>query len=240
MHFNTPAIVLHSTKYSDSAVILTVYTSELGRASYFVRNSSKKKSSFRNALLQPLTILNINALHQNGKTIHQLKEIQTKHPFSSIPFNPIKNALALFIAEILYKALRHEEADEQLYYFLENSILELDGATIDVANFHLVFLVKFSRYLGFEPSTNDSKYNYFDLINGIFVATPPQHGNYLGGETCSDFSALLGLNYDAMSELVLTRKRRSILLEKLLDFYQFHLEDFRGLQSMTILKSLFD
>jgi DNA repair protein RecO (recombination protein O) len=240
MQSKTPAIVLHTTQYSDSASILTAYTLEYGRASYFVRNANKKKSSLRNGLLQPLTILDMNVIHQHGKTIHQIKDIHSSYPFVFIPTHPVKNAIALFIAELLYKTLRNEESQPLLYSFVENSIMQLDLCEEGVANFHLIFMAKLSRYLGFEASANVNGYAFFDLVNGVFCATPPLHSKCLKQETCADFATLLDLGYHNAHELILSRMRRVQLLEGIIEFYKLHIPDFKGLQSLAVLQSLFD
>ncbi len=235
----TSAIVLHATPYSDVASILAVYTLEYGRSSYFVRNSKKKKSPVKSAFLQPLSLVEMDVIHQQGKTIHQIRDMHTAHPLVHLSSHPLKNAIALFVAELLYKTLRIEESQPLLYSFLENSILQLDLCEEGLANFHLVFMVKLSRYLGFEASANEDDCKYFDLQNGVFCASRPL-SHYLQQETCADFSKLLGLNYSNSQELVLNRARRVELLEALIEFYRLHIPDFKGLQSLSVLQSLFD
>jgi len=172
MQSKTSGIILSTIKYSDSATIATVYTEQFGRISYMVYAINKKKSGSRAALLQPLTIVEMEVKHIPGKEIQQIKEMRIGHAFNSIPFSPIKNSIALFIAEILYKSLRQSEPDDNLYNFLENSILQLDMSQDGIHNFHLVFLQKLTRYLGFEPN-EEVEGKYFDLINGVFLTESP-------------------------------------------------------------------
>ena len=239
MQAKTTGIIIHKTKYNDSASIITVYTREFGRISCMVYGSNKKKSSNRTALLQPLSILDMEINHIPGKDLHNIKEIRPLYHFSGIPFDPVKNALALFISEILFKSLRQSEPDEPLFLFLENSIQQLDCLQDGVHNFHLVFLQKLTRYLGFEPNVDEGG-RYFDLMNGVFMAEKPLHVHYLTPEISSLFSTLMQTDYTTMPKLVLTRQNRLKLLRSLTEYYRLHIPEFQSLHSLEVLQSLFD
>lgn len=240
MQVKTHGIILHTIKYSDSASILAVYTMQFGRVSYLVRGMNKKKSAFRSGLLQPLSLLEMDVSHMPGKDLQRIREMQVSYPFTSIPYHPVKNAIALFLAEALYRILRQTEPDEGLYLFLEESLKSLDASEEGFSNFHLVFLMRLTRHLGFEPNQDAGTIRYFDLMNGIFVADRPLHAHYVLPEFTGDFAALLGLGYDDMKELRLTRQKRMKLLEILIEYYKLHVPDFHGMQSLAVMQSLFD
>jgi DNA repair protein RecO (recombination protein O) len=240
MQLKTEGIILNSVKYSDSATIITVYTRQFGRISYLIYGINKKKSSCRAALLQPLSLVEMNVSHVPGKELHSIKELQICHPYSGIPFNPVKNSVVLFLSEFLFRVLRQTEQDENLYLFLENSLLQFDHLEVGFANFHLVFLIKLSRYLGFEPNFEDDKSMYFDLINGVFQKEKPLHTHYLFSEATQNFRSLLSSDYITMQNLKFSRQERFKLLESIVEYYRLHIPDFQGLHSLSILQSLFD
>jgi len=240
MQVKTAGIVLHSLKYTDSTTIITVYTYQFGRASYLVHGANKKKSTVRSALLQPLTIVDMDVFHTPGKDIQRIKDIHVGKQFSYIPFDFVKGALALFVAEVLFRTLRQTEPDETLFLFLENSIQQLDYCETGIANFHLVFLLKLSRYLGFEPNTDGDTYKYFDLLNGTFQMDKPLHMHYLFSETAESFNRVLLADYSNMQDLVFSRSLRVKLLESIIEYYRLHIPEFHGLHSLSVLQSLFD
>lgn len=240
MQVKTTGIILHSIKYSDSSTIITVYTSQFGRVSYMVHGINKKKSVCRAAYLQPLSIVEMDVVHASGKDIQRIKDIRVLYPFAGIPFDPIKNAIALFLSEMLFRTLRQAEPDEKLFLFLENSIQQLDCCEAGISNFHLVFLVKMTRYLGFEPNKDEDSITYFDLMNGVFLKEKPLHTHFMGTDASIDFSALLRADYSNMSQLNFSRQKRMSLLESVVEYYRLHIPDFRGLHSLAILHSLFD
>ena len=240
MQVKTSGIILHSIKHTDSATIITVYTRQFGRVSYMVHGVNKKKSSCRAAILQPLSIVEMDVFHTPGKNIQHLKEMRLEQPFTGIPYNPVKNSLALFLSEVLYRTLRQTEPDESLYLFLENSILQLDCSETGISNFHLVFLLKLTRYLGFEPNQDEEQVNYFDLMNGVFLKQKPLHVHFVLPEVSADFIRVLNADYSNMHTLPFTRARRANLLQSIVEYYQLHIPDFHGLHSLAVLQSLFD
>ena len=240
MHIKTTGIVLHTLKHKDTATIVSVYTREFGRVSYLVHGSNKKKGVVRSAYLQALSLLEMDVFHNSKKSIQQIKDLHTTYTFSGIPYNPIKNALALFIAEILYRSLKQTEPDENLFLFLENAIQQLDHCQTGISNFHLLFMVKLSRFLGFAPNIEETDFRYFDLLNGIFLSQKPLHSHYLVPEVTTDFAALLRIDFSTLDELVMGRQKRVKLLESLVEYYRLHVPEFHGLHSLAVLQSLFD
>jgi DNA repair protein RecO (recombination protein O) len=205
-----------------------------------VHGVNKKKSLNPAAFLQPLSMVEMDVYHMPGKNIQRLKEIRMVHPFTGIPFDPVKNSLALFLSEVLFRTLRQTEPDESLYLFLENSILQLDYSETTMSNYHLVFLLKLTRYLGFEPNQDNELVNYFDLMNGVFMKEKPIHSHFILPDAISDFISILNADYLNMQSLVFTRARRASLLQSIVEYYQLHIPDFHGLHSLPVLQSLFD
>lgn len=240
MQVKTTGIVLHSTKHTDSSSIITIYTHQFGRVSYLIHGANKKKSLVRAAMVQPLSLVELDVFHKPGKEIQQIKDIRMEYQFNNIPFDPVKNSLALFISELLFRVLRQTEPDESLFLFLENSIQQLDCCETGVANFHLVFMLKLSRYLGFEPNKDEDEANYLDLMNGVFQRQRPLHSHFLLPDVSVDFNGVLLANYSDMGNLKFTRGRRTKLLESMIEYYRLHIPDFHGLHSLAVLQSLFD
>ena len=149
MIFNTRSIVLNQLRYGDSSLIVHLYTERMGRQTVFVRGVFSKKSPVSAAMFQPLNLIETDLHHRANRQMQRISNAQIYCPLQSIPFDPVKSCIAMFIAEILYKTLREEEHNPELFNFLLHSIQTLDLNDCGTANFHLVFLVHYSRYLGF-------------------------------------------------------------------------------------------
>lgn len=241
MQAKTTGIILHQVKYSDSQSIVSIYTREFGRMSYMVRGANRKKSATRSALLQPLSIVEIDVSHNPKKDIQSIKDIRIAIPFYHIPYDPVKNGLALFMTELLQKTLKHSENDKELYNFIENSVCQLDKCEEGIGNFHLVFMAGLARRLGFAPDMlNDNGYKFFDMMNGIFERSQPLHAHFLEGKQAETFKSIMELDYNCLNSLPMNRIQRAGVLTNFVEYYKLHLTDFQSLHSIEVMHKLWE
>ncbi|MDR1698759.1 MAG: DNA repair protein RecO [Prevotellaceae bacterium] len=241
MFQSTLAIVLNVVKCSDKSLIVHLFTKEGGKGSFIVKGVHGKKSALRLSMLQPLSIIEIEMSNRKSRDIQYIKEGKTAFVFEELHFNPAKSAIALFIAEVLLRSLRETEKDEALFDFLHKSIVLLDGCKNGTANFHLIFLVEFSRHLGFYPNVEERQPNaYFDLQNGSFVPARPLHAHYLTPQWAEVIFHLTKMNYSHLPQYRISREQRTEILRWLLDYYRLHVSDFGKLKSLDVLQMLFD
>jgi len=234
-------IVLCQIRYSESSLILHLYTDLWGRTGLMVPGARSRSKGRRTSLYQPLTLLEIEMIHKPNRELQHAREMRIQHPFISIPFDPVKSAVALFLADVLNRTLREEEANPALFGFISSSIQYLDLASAGVPNFHLHFLVNLTRHLGFLPEKSlYTDMSWFDLRSGSFAAQRPDHGECLEPEPATLLYHLLGTGVDQLSSLHLNRHIRNRLLEGMICYYQLHLEGMPAIRSHEVLKQLFD
>jgi DNA repair protein RecO (recombination protein O) len=240
MHEKSKCIVLHTIPYKDSVAIVHLFSEKLGRIACFLSISRSKKSAVKANLFQPLSILELEIYVKGSKEIYQIKEAKTAFPLIQIYTNPIKSALAMFTAEFLFRIVREQEQNASLYQFIETSIHILELSDKGIANFHLVFLLKFTAYLGFYPHESDAENDrYFDLLNGVFVAQVPIHSHYLKPDQTLAMAKLLRINYENMGAFAYNRQQRHEIITQILDYYRLHLTSFPVIKSLDVLKLLF-
>lgn len=235
-------IVLHTLKYKDNALIADLYTEAAGRVSFLIPVPRSRKAAVKSVLFQPLALVELEAEVRPNASLCKVKEAKSLYPFSSLPYDPRKSAIALFLSEFLYRALREEAENRPLFAYLHHSILWLDACREGVANFHLVFLMRLSRFLGLYPNLeNYSEGCYFDLLNAGFTSLRPlTHAYYLHPQEASRLLCLMRMNYDTMHLFAMNRAERMRCLEVINDYYHLHLPDFPELKSLEVLKELFD
>ncbi len=237
---STRGIVLHQIKYGDTSLICQVYTEEYGRRSFLFKGIRSKKSRIHPNILQALFIINIEAYFKEGKDFHLVKEASADKIFSDFPYDIKKSAQAMFLAEILNKSLREEEPNKVLFAFLYNSIEYFDLILEGSSNFHILFLVKLSKHLGFYPSSKLSPEELvFDMQEGIYKDDFPGHADYFDAENSGLLEEILTKNYDELSGLELNQRKRNELLDYILKFYSFHIEGITRLKSYGILREIF-
>jgi DNA repair protein RecO (recombination protein O) len=237
----TRGIVLHSIPYSDRYGIVHVYTEAFGRTAYMVARRGGRKSATPQAFFMPLSVLEMDVEHLNGRDIQRIREVKTGCPLHSIFTHPVKNCIALFLAEVLYRAVRTREADPHLFNYLFDSIRWLEMAEQGVANFHLVFLMHLVRYLGVYPNVESYGPDcFFDLLNGAFSASPPGHRHFLDRRESVIFARLLRMNYANMGLYAFARGERYGIVCRILEYYSLHLSDFQEIRSLDVMRSLFE
>jgi DNA repair protein RecO (recombination protein O) len=238
----TKAIALHSVKYGESSLIAYVYSESHGRLSLMVHSAyGKKKSTGKAVFFQPLSIVNLIYYHKELQALSTLKEVTTAASFSTIPFDPIKRAIAIFIGEVVYRTIREEEPNPVMYSFLENSIQLLDVMHGGASNFHLIFLAQLSRYLGFFPGNSWSEETpIFDYKNGLFVNSESIHPLYFDKDKSKLIGKILSTPFNESETLILNHRTRAQLIDCFLSFYQVHIESVSGIKSLPILSQVFE
>lgn len=238
----TVGIVLHILKYSDTSHIVEMYTEVSGRASFLVAVPRSRKAVVKSVLFQPLSLIEFEADFRPNTSLHKIKEAKSFYPFSSIPYDPYKSAIALFMAEFLFRAIREEAENRPLFAYLVHSITWLDECREGFANFHLVFLMRLSRFLGLYPNLEDyHEGDYFDLLNACFVSLRPQlHSSFVLPQDAGRLNWLMRMNYETMHLFGMSRGERARCLTVINDYYRLHLPDFPILKSLAVLQELFD
>lgn len=238
----TVGIVLHALKYNDTSNIVEMYTELSGRASFLVSVPRSRKAAVKSVLFQPLSLIEFEADFRPNATLYRIKEAKSFYPFSSVPYDPFKSAMALFLAEFLYRAIREEAENRPLFAYLQHSIVWLDTCREGYANFHLVFLMRLSRFLGLYPNLDDyHEGDYFDMLNACFTSVRPQlHSSYIQPEESARLIRLMRMNYETMHLFAMSRTERMRCLNIINEYYRLHLPDFPVLKSLAVLQELFD
>ncbi|MDO4985044.1 MAG: DNA repair protein RecO [Prevotella sp.] len=236
----TQAIVLHAIKYGETRLIVDMFTKVFGRQAFIVSIPKTPKGKVKKQFFQPLTILEIETDIRPRQQLQKLHDVRLAAPFASIPFEPDKLAISLFVAEFLYYALRSEQRNELLYEYLENSIVWLDGQQSSFANFHLVFLLRLTRFLGFYPNLDDYKDgDYFDLRESVFMPMPPVHRDFLHPDEAQKVQLMMRMDFPTMHLFRMSHQERNRLLEVSLKYYRLHLPDFPEMKSIEVLQALY-
>lgn len=231
----TKAIVLQTIKYGDSSLIVKMLTEELGIQSYMVKGVFGKKSKMKAALFQNMTLLEIVADSGNN-SLGFIREISLSYCYKSIATDIKKSTIIIFISELLSKSISESEIDTDLFKFIYNSMLWLDEATSDYANFPIVFAIQLSKFLGFFPNIDTySEGSSFDLLDGNFKMT--QNDLYqIDTELSKHFYSIC----NQQSEVLLSNAIRRKLLESIVTYYKLHANEVRDIKSYEILRTLLE
>lgn len=235
---STKAIVFSALKYGDTSLIVKCFTQQEGVKSYMLRGVLKsKKGKIKPAYFQPLTQLQITATHNPKGNLNSIKEVHIIHPYETMYTSVIKQSIVLFLSEVLSTIIREEEENNSLYNYIETALIWLDTHDA-ISNFHLLFLLNLSRFLGFYPDVNEQHKNGFNLLEGAF--TNSMHEKLtVSGNNLASFKKLLGINFDKISEVSFHKNERQAVLRMIIRYFELHLDGFKQPKSLDVLETVF-
>ncbi|MFM8806672.1 MAG: DNA repair protein RecO [Sphingomonadales bacterium] len=246
--FKTKGIVLRTVTYGETSLIVSIFTERFGIQSYLVngvRTAAKKGKGGAN-LFQPAALLDMEVYHQDRKSLQRIKEFQWNRQHEGVFSDITKNAVSLFMVELLTKCLRQPEENMPLFEFTEDALLALDKATPVVqANLPLFFSLQLTHFFGVLPRFRDEETTlegqplFFDLVDSIISHTEPLHPHYITGAAVLILADLLQVRQpDELEQFALNRELRRQLLLVMERYYQQHIQDFGVLKTLPVLKEI--
>jgi len=236
-------IVLRTVKYGETSLIATILTDLFGIQSYLVNGvrASTKKGSGKANLFQPAAILDLIVYHNELRNLQRIKEFKWGHLYENIFSDIKKNAVSLFMVELLTKCLKQPEANSDLFDFVEDAFEHLDKSDETVtANFPLFFALHLAVFFGFRIDDQYSARNPFlDLQEGTYVEERPSHPHFLEYKQAAVTSDLLKVRQPAELEAIkLNHDFRRNLLFALETYYALHIQDFGTMKTLPVLKEI--
>lgn len=235
--------MLRAVKYGETSLIVSIYTEIFGIQSYIingVRKASKKGSGKAN-LFQPASILDLVVYHNELRQLNRVREFRWAYLYQHILFDVRKNAVALFMIELLQKCLKQPEPNDSLFYFVEDAFIHLDNAPDNVvANYPLFFALHLMVFVGIRIDDNyNEDHEVLDMMEGAFQPEVPEHPYYLEGQAAYITSQLLKVMQPAeLSQLHLNQSMRRRLLQAYQEFYALHIAEFGVMKSLPVLQEV--
>jgi len=233
MHTHSKIIILSTVKYADSDLIVKCFSEKLGKLTFLVkgaRKSGKKKTGMSYFL--PFNILWATFQYRENKNLLYFKELNIDFPLSNIHQNISKSSVVLLLTEVVENSIQEQEVNENMFDYLENSIYWLDNHS-KTQNFHIAFLIGFSKYLGIFPKLH-------------FIHESIEKNMYDNNLNTSNQS-LAKLEYILENDIGITnghqfqiKKREKIeILNALLIYYRSMIPNFRIPKSYAVVRDIF-
>jgi DNA repair protein RecO (recombination protein O) len=236
----TQGIVLHYNRFGDDRAVVDIFTESRGSISFLVRDRrGQRKNNLHTTLLRPLNIVELMFDYRASASLQRLQEIHIAHCYTSLPYDPIKETVALFLSEFLHNVLKSEVKNTKLYHYILYSLQWFDATAEGQANFHICFLTRMTYYLGFWPNINKrNRLPFFDLKDSVATETAPPHDFFLQGEEVAMMPKLLRMNVRTMHRFLFSRQQRARILDVLTLYYRLHVPEFRDLRSLAVLREV--
>lgn len=242
MTYKTKGIVLRTTKYGETSLVVTVYTELFGTQTYMVNGvRTSKKTGAKAGLFQPAALLDLVVYHHENKAMQRIKEFSWAYLYDTLLQDVVRNSMACYQVELMGKSLKQPENNSSLFSFCEHALQWLDKAPLpDAANFPLFFTLQLSGFLGFRMTDNyDETHCILDLREGCFTDAEPVHPDFISGENAALTSHLLKVMHPGeLADLKLNRLQRRALLLRYLDYFSLHIADFGQMKTLIVLNEV--
>lgn len=240
MQTRTRAIVLRTIKYGDAKIIVDMLTEECGRVTFVQSRPGSRRATVGTRSLQPLTLVEIVFDFRPNSAMQRAREIAVTSPFTSIPFDERKLSIALFVAEFTCHATRSEQRNVPLFSFVADSVMWLDACREPFANFHIIYMMHLTRFIGFFPNLSHvAAGEYFDMRNGCFSVERPLHDDFLKPADAAKITLLMRFNYASMHLLAMSHDERNRCTSLIIGYYRLHVPNFPHLKSFDVLREVF-
>jgi len=239
MLHKTRGIVLVTSEFGETSLVVQIYTELFGIQSYLVNSVRKKHARIHSNIFQPLTPVDLVVYHKERPGLQRISDIRPNPTLVNIPFDVLKSSMVFFLDEVLFKSIREVESNPQLFDFIFDSIQWLDGPHSAGSDFHLLFLMQLSRFLGFAPTQNyTSEKNIFNLKEGRFQEAHPDHPHYISAPLSGYFASLINARFS--HTLNISTSERRTLVSSMLEYYELHIEGFGKIKSQKVLEQVWE
>lgn len=233
MYARSKIIILSTIKYADADLIVKCFSKELGKLSFLVkgaRRSGKKKTGMSYFL--PFNILWATFQYRENKNLLYFKELNIDLPLTHIHQDVRKSSIVFLLTEIVESAVQEEEVNENMFSYIENAIYWLDTHE-STQNFHIAFLVGFSRYLGIYPEL----YHLNENIKEDLLEPQLKFDT----RNIDKLEQLLdqGIDITTSHKFKLDKREKLEILNILILYYRNMLPEFKIPRSYAVVKDIF-
>lgn len=207
-------IVLNTTKVGEKSLVVHSLSSSMGRRS-FITTAGRGSG----ALYMPLNILDVQLTENPRSDLWRMGGVSAKYALNGIRSDVKKNAISMFMSEVLYRTVRDGAYEEGLFEWCERSVLTLDALGSDYGNYHLLFLLELASALGFSPTVQDM--------------AP------FAGDRLPEVRALMCGSFSESMLVPLSGAVRSEIAGLILDYLSVHTESKIEIRSLRVLSELF-
>lgn len=237
----TRGIVMRAMKYRETSLICDIFTRELGMRSYIAQGVRKQKSKMGAGFFQVMQPLSLVVYDAPGGGLNKIKELSADSFFARLHTDIPRSAVGLFLIELARKSIRETSPNPELYDFLENSLQLIDRHEGSLSLLPLWLGFQMCSYLGFAPHLAQGTYSegYFDLRDGVQLADRPDHPDFLPPAMTQKMGDIIHANREEIGRMKMSRTERDWLFEKLIQYYQLHIDQLGKLRSPDIFRDLF-
>lgn len=211
MLVKTDGIILRQIPFSESSIIVKIFTRDFGLISFLVKGAKSKKNPKAN-ILKPINQISFSFYQKENKGLRQFKEFQLIFAPDAQLFGIYKSAVSMMMVELLNTTITEDSMEDiEKYEFLEYSFNFLREQKLH-PNFYLSFIYQYSIHLGIEfPS---DKFKSIELAYSL-------------------------AEYQSIQNIIITKSDRKNIFKAMDQHFFENLTNYKSLKSIAILEELF-
>lgn len=205
----TEGIVLKQMSYSETSLIVKIYTKDFGLISLIVKGAKSASKNSKGSILRPMNQLNLTLYYREQKNLLSLKDVQLIFAPDSLMFGIQKSAVGMFITEVLIQTITEEkEKDASKYNFIIDTFEFLKQNEL-TNTFYLSFFLNYMNYLGI----------------------------YLVPSMISQNQSIVA-SLERGEHIAINREQRFSIFKAIESQYLLHIPNFKSIKSIDILESV--
>jgi len=236
--FKSKGIVFRNMKYSESSVIVDIYTLEKGMRSFIVSGLSSKKNRSKAICFHHLNIIDIVAYDKEGTALARIKEQRLGHHYSKMLYDVVRSSIGLFTLEVSRNTIKEHEPNPDLYHYIESFLKYLDICDGGYGLLSIKFMLDLTTHLGISPMGSWSEASpLLDLYNGIYINQETKYT--IDTNTSKLLSSIHKTHIEDLERISTSKAQRDFLLDQMVMYYKLHIDHFKELKSLDVLRSIF-
>lgn len=230
--------VLKTVPYGDSGLVVKVLTDTLGATSFMVQGAKRRGKTSKAGLFSPMNHVHITFIRKENRDLYTARQTTLFHMYPSLLTDVRKPAVAMYMAEALYRAVTEHQHEDELYRFAADQMEQLDQNE-RLTHFPQRFLVGLIQIYGLIPHGKYSPQTPDFLLNeSTFM--PAFSGEPAFSVRDGAAKYLSDLFTGTEPETAYSRDTRRETRRRLEDYLKLHLNGRFTLLSGEVLETVFD
>jgi len=148
MKISTPGIVLKTSLFKESSIIVRLFTLKRGKSSYVIKAAMRQKSPLK-AIYQQMNEVEVNYVHNNKRQLQPIYDSKIINNWDNINTDLRKTILCLSMIEMIDKGFDETTSDQSTYYLIKNILEYFNVSDHGYNNAFYFFLIHFLSNTGY-------------------------------------------------------------------------------------------
>ncbi len=243
---STEAVVLRTIDYSDSSLIVRLFTDVYGKVTVMARGARRPKHALHGVLHTPNHIT-VDYRYKEGRDIQTLVSAELAGIYTALATDMGRSAAALLAIEMLDRAVQMADPHPTLFRLITACLGQLDIATGELTTVVHFYQLHLARQLGFAPQLDDCsrcgrqlRAAVLDTTTGDLICTSchPQGATTLGAAAVDYLRNLVGTHITGLAELPASAQTKREVDKFLLKYLFIHVDGMDKLRSLKFWRQV--